>query len=267
MGGLFGGGGSGGSAPTALSSLRVSTSVLGRCVPWVFGTARVAPNLIQYDDFTAIAHRQKQGGKGAGGGATTTTYTYTAAVIMALGGYVDRVGTIWIAKDKTNAAARRLDFYNGSYTQPVHPHWAAKHPATALAYHGISYLASAAYDLGDSGELAAHTVEVYTPTRISDSILDARPGDVFRAIITDPVDGLGLSADVLGDMSRFDNYCMANGIWISPCYDEQAPAHERLTRIAEIGHSAIMRSEGKITLVPYSDAAASGKFQLVLISQ
>lgn len=258
MGGLFGGGGSGGSAPTALSSLRVSTSVLGRCVPWVFGTPRVAPNLIQYDDFSAIAHRQKQGGKGAGGGATTTTYTYTAAVIMALGGYVDRVGTIWIAKDKTNAAARRLDFYNGSYTQPVHPHWAAKHPATALAYHGISYLASAAYDLGDSGELAAHSVEVYTPTRISDSILDARPGDVFRAIITDPVDGLGLSADVLGDMSQFDNYCMANGIWISPCYDEQAPAHERLTRIAEIGHSAIMRSEGKITLVPYSDAAASG---------
>ena len=226
MGGLFGGGGSGGSAPTALSSLRVSTSVLGRCVPWVFGTPRVAPNLIQYDDFSAIAHRQKQGGKGAGGGATTTTYTYTAAVIMALGGYVDRVGTIWIAKDKTNAAARRLDFYNGSYTQPVHPHWAAKHPATALAYHGISYLASAAYDLGDSGELAAHSVEVYTPTRISDSILDARPGDVFRAIITDPVDGLGLSADVLGDMSQFDNYCMANGIWISPCYDEQAPAHE-----------------------------------------
>ena len=87
MGGLFGGGGSGGSAPTALSSLRVSTSVLGRCVPWVFGTPRVAPNLIQYDDFSAIAHRQKQGGKGAGGGATTTTYTYTAAVIMALGDY------------------------------------------------------------------------------------------------------------------------------------------------------------------------------------
>lgn len=45
-----------------LAGLKVQTTALGRCVPWVFGVNRVAPNLIQHDDFTAIENRQKQGG-------------------------------------------------------------------------------------------------------------------------------------------------------------------------------------------------------------
>lgn len=264
MGGLFGGGGSNTttSAPK-LSGLRIQTTVLGRCVPWVFGTARVSPNLIQYDDFTAISHKEttRTGGKGGGGGGSQTniTYTYTAALIFGLcRGAIDHVGTIWIDKEKHSAGSLGLDVYTGTYSQTPHAHWLTKHSEKALAYRGMAYAASQAYDLGDGGEVSSHNFEVYSSTRISDSILDANPATVIQEVITNKVDGLGLGASNIANLDTFSAFCMANSIWVSPALDEQIAAHEFITRMAEIGQSAIVPSEGKIKLIPYSDTAATG---------
>ena len=263
MGGLFGGGGSQNTtnAP-AVSSLRIQTTTLGRCIPWVFGTARVAPNLIQHDDFKSIAHTEKQraGGKGGGGGSiTNTTYTYTAALVLSVcRGEIDGFGRIWKGKDIKNTQTLNLDAYTGSPTQMPHPHWQVNHPEKALAYRGLAYLASSAYDLGDSGEVPSHNVEVFTKTRISSSIPDANLAVVLSTILSDKESGLGIDTASRVDLTEFSNYCLANSIWISPTFDEQVAAHEIITRIAEIGHSAVINSEGRLKLLPYSDTPASG---------
>jgi hypothetical protein len=113
---MFGGGGS--SKPIAqqqptIHALRIQTSVYGQVIPIVYGTARIAPRLIWYGDFRAIAHTstQKVGGKGGGGGKTTTTtqYTYQAAVEMALcEGQIEGVASVWDTKGnrKTNKTAQ-----------------------------------------------------------------------------------------------------------------------------------------------------------------
>lgn len=258
MSGLFDGGGSANTAQPSVGGLRVQTTVLGRAIPWVFGTARIAPNLVQYDDFTAIPESKQAGGKG-GGGQSVTSYTYRAAVIMALcGGPITGIGQIWAAKEKRTAAQLGLDVYTGTDTQNPHPHWATNHAASAVTYRGLSYLASAAFDLGTGGDIGNHNVEVITPSRISATVPDARVDVVVSSIVTDKVNGLGLASNRLGDLSQAAAFCMANGIWVSPAYVEQQPAVQALQRLADIAQSAIVWSDGKLKLIPYSDTPASG---------
>jgi len=54
-------------APSA-ASLQLQTSTLGRAIAAIFGTMRIAPNLIWFGDFMAIAHTSTEGGGGKGGG-------------------------------------------------------------------------------------------------------------------------------------------------------------------------------------------------------
>lgn len=257
MSGLFGGGGSANTAQPSVGGLRVQTTVLGRAIPWVFGTARIAPNLVQYDDFTAIPESKQAGGKG-GGGQSVTSYTYRAAVIMALCGPITGIGQIWATKEKRTTAQLGLDVYTGTDTQNPHPHWATNHAASAVTYRGLSYLASAAFDLGTGGDIGNHNVEVITPSRISSAVPDARVDVVVSSIITDKVNGLGLASNRLGDLSQAAAFCLANGIWVSPAYVEQQPAVQALQRLADIAQSAIVWSDGKLKLIPYSDTPASG---------
>ena len=117
MGGLFGRQASPQTNATAIGSLNVQTSAYGTPIPWVFGTARVSPNLLQYADFKAIPHTSSQsaGGKGGGRDVTTTNYTYTAAVILGLThGPVAGITKAWKDKELASVASLQLDVYNGS---------------------------------------------------------------------------------------------------------------------------------------------------------
>ena len=79
MGAIFGGGGTVSTADTRIGSLAISQSTYGIAIPVVFGTARIAGNMIDYIDFTAIPHTTTthSGGKGGGGVTSShTTYTY-----------------------------------------------------------------------------------------------------------------------------------------------------------------------------------------------
>ncbi len=258
MGGLFGRPSVPQTNATAIGSMSVQTSAYGSPIPWVFGTARVSPNLLQYEDFTAIPHTSSQsaGGKGGGGDVTTTNYSYTAAVILGLThGPIAGISKAWKDKDLTSLAELRLDLYSGTATQGPHPYMQTKHPDRALTYRGISYVAAGAYDLGQGATLGNHSFEVQTAATIPGR-QDAKISDVIRAILTDTEQGLGLSDANLGDLTQFDNFCLANGIWVSPVYKEQKPAYEAIKRLLQIGFADCVRSNGVLKIIPYSDAAA-----------
>lgn len=115
---LGGGGGTVSTADTRIGSLAISQSTYGIAVPVVFGTARVAGNMIDYIDFTAIPHTTTthSGGKGGGGVTSShTTYTYEVAAIFALcEGEVQGVKRVWKYKEVHGSpAALRMSVCTG----------------------------------------------------------------------------------------------------------------------------------------------------------
>jgi hypothetical protein len=68
----------------AVGSLQFQTSQQGGVIPLVYGTTRVSPNLVEYDDFKATPSSSGSGaGKGGGGGkGGAQQYKYSASVIM-----------------------------------------------------------------------------------------------------------------------------------------------------------------------------------------
>jgi hypothetical protein len=268
MGGLFKSGGSVSSSAPVISSLQLQTSSYGRPIPWVFGQQRVAPNLIQYEDFKSIPHKSSQRtGKGGSGGGGTTDYTYTVAAAMALGaGPLQGIGRVWKDKEKSSLGELRLDFYNGSNTQTPYPYFLTTHPDRALAYRGIAYVASGAYDLGSSAGMGNHTFEVQAPgsvgSRYGVAVPDAEIADVITAILTDVEQGVGIDPSGLGDMAQFRAYCLANGLWVSPAYTEQRGAFDYIKTLLTIGFADCVYSDGQFKIVPYSDRAASSSLAI-----
>lgn len=263
---MSGGGGGSTISTTAprIGSFRFQTSAYGRPVARIFGKTRVSANLLWYGDFTAIAHTTTTssgggGGKGGGGGGgvtqENTTFTYTAAVLMLIGrGVLPAITKVWRDKEQTTLAALGLSYYQGTGAQTAFPHLTSNHAGEALAYRGLAYAASAALDLGDSASLMQHSFEVEGEAQFSGAIKDANPKDVIAAILAEA----GIPAARIGNLTPFSDYCVANGIFVSPAYTEQKPAAECLQRLAQIGNAEVVASEDKLKLVPYSDEAKAG---------
>lgn len=110
MSGLMGGAGDITTSETRLGALRVQQSSQGVPVALLWGRNRVSPNLLWFDDFTAIEHRSsQQAGKGGGTTMTNVTYTYTASVLLGLcAGVCTGIHAIWRNKDKLVATTRTL---------------------------------------------------------------------------------------------------------------------------------------------------------------
>ena len=101
MGGILSGA-SNAKQQKAVGSLQFQTSQQGGVIPLVYGTTRVSPNLIDYDDFQATPSSQQSGvGKGGGGGkGGGQQYKYSASVIMGVcQGPISGIGTVWWDKN------------------------------------------------------------------------------------------------------------------------------------------------------------------------
>jgi hypothetical protein len=62
----------------------------------------------------------------------------------------------------------------------------------------------------------------------------------------------------LGDMTQYSNYCVANGIFLSPVLDAQKSASAWIQEILDVTNSAAVWSEGVLKIVPYGDTTAVG---------
>jgi hypothetical protein len=121
--------------------------------------------LMDYQDFTAVAHTTTttSGGKGGGGEVTQTSteYTYTVAGAMALGeGKLAGVGKVWAGSKTTDIYALGMTFFDGSVGQAPWGYMLSRHPDHALTYSGTGYLAGVV-DLGSSASLPNMNFEVY----------------------------------------------------------------------------------------------------------
>jgi Putative phage tail protein len=123
LAGLLGRGKSVAAQQTAAVGLQVQTSVQGKPIALIYGTTRVAPNLIWYGNFTATQVQASGGGKGgltgAGGkGGGGGSYQYTASFQAALGeGPINGVLNVYADKNITTLAGAALSLFDGAYQQ------------------------------------------------------------------------------------------------------------------------------------------------------
>jgi hypothetical protein len=199
---------SGGSKPASTpdyTGLQIQTAVSALPIPILWGTSKLAPNVIWYANFKAIPVTSGGGGGGKGlfgGGSGTSTgqYDYKADVILAIcEGPILGVGDVWRGQSTTSLGALGLSLFLGTTPQTVWSYLstpsatssivgllaenqpdvgeAALLGQAALAYQGTAYVAAAQYDLSNSATLDNHNFEVlgfryatgYGQTKYSDN--------------------------------------------------------------------------------------------------
>ncbi len=263
MGGMLGGGTTISTSEPRVGAMRIQQSSYGSVLPIVFGCQRITPNLLGYYDFTPVAHTSSQASEGKGGGVTqsNTTYTYQTAVMMAIcHGQIAGIGAAWKGKSKyTNLAdAGGMTLFDGSMSQSAWSYLTSKHPAEAINYPGVAYVAHGSYQLGSSPSLDNHSFEVLGAHQFGGGIVDCDPAVVLTELLTNQQFGAGFPALMLGDLTDLSNYCVSAGLFISPVLAEQKAAHEWITAIADVIGIVPVTADGIIQFVPLSDSAQFG---------
>jgi hypothetical protein len=261
MGGIVGGV-SNAKQQKAIGSLQFQTSQHGGVIPLVYGTTRVTPNLIEYDDFQATpSSRQGSAGKGGGGGkGGGQQYKYSASVIMGLcQGPITGIGTVWWDKNVGVLSSLPAAVYAGSDGQAADAYWQTNHAAKALGYSGTATVVANNFAMGNTATLPNFSFEVQGTLSLSGTNgLDANPASIIPDFLTNPRYGAGFPAANLGDLTLYSTYCQALGITLSPMLDTQQEAQHHLSDLVKISNSAIVWSGGLLKIVPYGDQTISG---------
>jgi len=261
MGGIVGGV-SNAKQQKAVGSLQFQTSQHGGVIPLVYGTTRVSPNLIEYDDFQATpSSRQGGAGKGGGGGkGGGQQYKYSASVIMGVcQGPIAGIGTVWWDKNVGALSSLPAAVYVGSDGQMTDPYWQTNHAAEALGYSGTATVVANNYAMGNTATLPNFSFEVHGSLSLSGTNgLDANPASIVSDFLTNPRYGAGFPPANLGDLTLYSTYCQALGMMLSPTLDTQQEAQHHLSDIVKITNSAIVWSGGLLKIVPYGDQTVSG---------
>lgn len=269
MGGLFGST-TISTSDMRINSMRIQQSAYGLCQPLVYGKNRVAANMFWYGDFLATAHTetQKSGGKGGKTKTTNTTYTYSASLMLGLcANKIRDIGIIWRDKEQfvdkvesgiTLKPIDQLKFELFDTTQATAwGYLTSKHPAQALNYPYLGYVASANYELGGSASLSNHTFEVLSDITLSDAVHDANPADVLSDYIQNQRYGAAPHLNI-ADLNEFRRYCRAANLLISPAFTEQKKAYETINEIVDAVNCAVVPSPDGLKIKTFGDTAITG---------
>jgi len=260
MGGILSGA-SNAKQQKAVGSLQFQTSQHGGVIPLVYGTTRVSPNLIDYDDFKAVPSNRQGAGKGGGGGkGGGQQYKYSASVIMGLcQGPIAGIGTVWWDKNIGALSSLPAAVYLGNDGQGADPYWQTYHSAKALGYSGTAIIVANNFAMGNTATLPNFSFEVQGLLSLSGTNgLDANPAAIVSDFLTNPRYGAGFPAANLGDLGLYSAYCQALGLLLSPVLDTQQEAQQCLADIAKLTNSAIVWSGGLLKIIPYGDQPITG---------
>ncbi len=165
-----------------IDNLRVQGSAYGQFIPIIYGTYRVAGNIIWADDLKEIAKTESAGGKGGGGGQDVTTYSYTGSFASSLcEGEISQIRRIWadglLIYDATgdtlqeNYTASGFTIYMGSETQLPDPTMeSVLGLGNVPAYRGQCYVVFADLALGNFGNrLPSITAEINVKSNVAAS--------------------------------------------------------------------------------------------------
>jgi hypothetical protein len=243
-------------------NFRLQTSAKGVVIPVVFGTARIAGNLLWFGDYQAYA-TEEGGGKGAGSSPGSLSYAYVFSYLMGLcEGPIVGVRKYWADKGVYGQISYPA-YYGlalGTYPQAAWTHLVTDHPTEAIPYPGIAYI-YLANRIQYTSYLSNYNYEVQGFNIVA-TLDDANPADVVEHIVKNTKTGLGLCAGSDGvtlDTDEYRKWCLASGLLISPSFKEQRSALSQLTEILEETFSTVVIHDGStVLLIPLADTAVTG---------
>lgn len=138
-----------------LADLLVQTSTYGRMIPVVYGSSRIAGNVIWSLPIKESTTTSKQGGKGAGNGkvSSTTRYSYSITLAIALcEGVIDEVVRVWADAQVIDITGGVYRLYKGDEEQLPDPLIESYEGlGSTPAYRGLAYVVLEDFPLADFG--------------------------------------------------------------------------------------------------------------------
>lgn len=255
---------------TRIEALRLQSSAYGAVIPMLWGVCQISGNLLDYRNFTAIAHTTSQGGKG-GSDFQSTNYTYTADVIMALGrGVVTDIPRIWRGKKVYQAPGTSgtalgdlgMTLKGGAIAQAT---WTGLTGGGVheIGYSGMAYVAAQAYDLGSSASVENHKFEVVANRAYSVSVgivalPDVPVADVLADLLDDTTSGAAFPTAYRGSWTEWRTWCIAGNLLASVSLTTQQRAADCVDLATRLTNTGAVWSGGKLKMVPYADQAVTG---------
>ena len=256
-----------------VASLRYQTSQKGGVIPLVYGTNRIAVNLLDYQNFNANGKSGK--GKGGGGskaagkagGQTMYQVDFCAGLCQ---GPVNGFGLVWYNKTITTfLGAPGLSFAAlGADGQATDSYWTTNYPNNAINYSGTTFFTGDQYQLGESPALPNFNIEIVgLEAGTAPNGADANPAAIVIDLLTNSRYGAEFpiaNLDTSGSLADYADYCNAAGLMLAPVYDSQQTASQMLAEIAAITNSAIVWSGGLLKIIPYGDMPLSATYTWIL---
>lgn len=246
-----------------ISNFQATTCDYGTAVLDIFGTTRVAPNVINWQDFYSREIRKTvKSGKSK---STTINYRYYVYLELALGETITDIGKIWVG----DTMYQSLGAANGSggtgfplelkKDGGVSNYMATKHPDKAVDYQHLAYLhspsggnASGTYLGENSASVPSYGIEVKGALLATGDGIDANPADVILYILKKLgiYNGVDPEETIISGIGNFRKYCKANDLLISSPSGEtsQKKAQEIIKDICTLTDAYFFWSNNKFKI-------------------
>jgi len=253
------------------TGLQIQTSSNAVPITILYGTNRIAPNVIWTGGFYAIPQKQKQGGKGGGGGAIQGYTYYTSFLMGVCEGPINSYFITFLNQQFLFGLYGSGLEQATSGTTPQAP-WGYLQAfgPQALGYNGLAYVGAFNYNLGSTPNLPQFSFVIAGINSIwsgnvvngadsdpaliiQDFLTNAQYGVMFPAASIDATTLLGVSGD-----SSYQTYCRASFLALSPALTNQEAANSILARWLQLTNTAAVWSGGKLKFIPYGDATVTG---------
>lgn len=253
------------SRSSKIDSFQSTVCEFGTPVPLLYGTCKVAPNLICYQDFTTRERRVTQ--KSGKSKSTTITYLYYVYVELALGeGVIDGVSKVWVGDTAYNTLyalnansgneGAGLSLSRGNDNAPT-AYMSTNHADIATGYTNLAYLYGKIFLGEDNASMPSYNIEARGTLLGSGDGVDANPAYVIRDILQHI--GLG---EYIDDTSfkNYAEYCKATDLLVSSYNDafaSQRKAQEVIAELLEITNTYMFWSVDRFKFVPRDDVQRS----------
>lgn len=209
----------------------------GTPVPLLYGTCKVSPNLMCYQDFETKEKRTTQ--KSGKSKSTTITYLYYVYAELALGeGVISGINKVWVGDTayaglgalnaNTNNEGAGLALNKGDNSQPT-TYMSTNHADIATGYDNLAYLYGRIFLGEDNASMPSYSFEV-RGTLIADNT-DANPAYVIKDILSKI--GLGSYIDE-ASFADYAKYCSNADLLISTPNDAFSRQDKAQTIIANL---------------------------------
>ena len=260
--GLFGGS-SFTSRSDQITAFQSTVCEFGTPVPLLYGTCKVAPNLMCYQDFETREKRTTQSsGKSE---STSITYLYYVYAELALGeGVISGTQRVWVGDTvygslnalnaNTSNTGAGLSLNPGNNSSPT-TYMSTKHPDIATGYSNLAYVYGRIFLGEDYAGMPSYSFEVCGTLASTGDGVDANPAYVIKDILTKI--GLGTYIDETS-FSDYARYCKEADLLVSTpsdAFSDQKKAQEVIAEILELTNTYMFWSVDRFKFVVRDDVA------------